>query len=83
MAHGVDRRTYLSGGRSLQGGAMPTISIGNLQDAEIRLLHVDSSSGVAMEPYWRLWTSLTGGAYTTLGDDQSLSEVILELLSLI
>ncbi len=36
-----------------------------------------------MEPYWRLWTSLTGGAYTTLGDDQSLSEVILELLSLI
>ncbi len=28
MAHGVDRRTYLSGGRSLQGGAMPTISTG-------------------------------------------------------
>lgn len=58
-------------------------ALGNLQDAEIRLLHVDSSSGVATEPYWRLWTSLTGGAYTTLGDDQSLSEVIIELLSLL
>lgn len=49
----------------------------------IRLLHVDSSSGATMEPYWRLWTSQTGGAYTSLGEDRPLSEVIIELLSLI
>ena len=49
----------------------------------LRLLHVDSQPGAFTERYWWLWTSKTGGAFTTLGDDRSLSEVIIELLGLI
>jgi len=49
----------------------------------VRLLFVDSSSGSAIERYWRTWTSLTGGSYAQLRDSRPLSEVIAELLSLL
>ena len=55
-------------------------ALGNLRDAGIRLLHVDSSG---YENYWRTWTAATGGAYAKLADDRTLSEVVLELLALI
>jgi subtilisin family serine protease len=60
-----------------QGGA-----IAGLKAAGIRLLQVDSSGGSRIEPYWRLWTSQTGGAYTKLArdDGRTLSEITLELL---
>jgi hypothetical protein len=60
-------------------------TIADLKTAGIRLLHVDSSGGSSVEPYWRLWTSQTGGAYTRLtrDDGRTLSEIVLELLRLI
>jgi hypothetical protein len=60
-------------------------AIADLKSAGIRLLHVDSSGGSSVEPYWRLWTSQTGGAYTRLtrDDGRTLSEIVLELLRLI
>jgi subtilisin family serine protease len=58
-------------------------ALAQLHDSGARLLHVDSSFGSETEPYWRYWTSLTGGAYTRLGDDRSLSEVTIELLGLL
>jgi subtilisin family serine protease len=56
-----------------------------LKTAGIPLLQVDSSGGGEIEPYWRLWTSRTGGAYTSLAptDGRTLSEVIIDLLGLI
>jgi len=57
-----------------------------LQDASdsgLKLLFVDSSGSSNIEPYWRTWTSLTGGAYARLGDSEPLPDVILELLGLI
>jgi hypothetical protein len=63
-----------------QGG-----TLASLQAAKVKLLQVDSSGGTTIEPYWRYWASQTGGAYTKLerDDGRSLSEVILELLSLL
>jgi hypothetical protein len=60
-------------------------TIADLKAAKIRLLHVDSSGGSGVEPYWRLWTSQTGGAYTRLtrDDGRTLSEIVIELLRLI
>jgi subtilisin family serine protease len=60
-------------------------TLASLQSAKIKLLHVDSSGDTGIEPYWRYWASQTGGAYTKLNrdDGRSLSEVILELLSLL
>jgi subtilisin family serine protease len=55
----------------------------SMRTAGIRLLAVDSSGSTSVEPYWRHWASLTGGAYTRLGDERSLSSVIVELLSLV
>jgi subtilisin family serine protease len=63
-----------------QGGA-----IAGLKATQIHLLTVDSSFGSSIEPYWRLWSSQTGGAYTSLAPDdgRTLSEITLELLRLI
>lgn len=60
-------------------------TLGSLKTAKVKLLEVDSSGGTSIEPYWRYWASQTGGAYTKLNrdDGRSLSEVILELLSLL
>ena len=58
-------------------------ALGELNAAGIRLLHVDSSGGSTMEPYWRSWVSLTNGSYVQLDDGRSLSDAIVELLSLL
>ncbi len=58
-------------------------ALGELNAAGIRLLHVDSSGGSTMEPYWRSWVSLTNGSYVKLDDGRSLSDAIVELLSLL
>jgi len=50
---------------------------------DTRLLHVDSATVTGTEPYWRYWTSMTGGAYTRLSGDRTLTDVVVELLSLI
>lgn len=55
----------------------------DLKESGARLLHVDSSGGNDTEPYWRYWSSLTGGGYTQLESDHLLSEVIIELLGTI
>lgn len=59
-------------------------ALADLRAAGIRLLHVDRS-GIGTEPYWRFWTSRTGGAYTTQtpSDGRSLSDVLIELLRLV
>ncbi|MCP4309591.1 MAG: S8 family serine peptidase [bacterium] len=54
-----------------------------LNAAGIRLLHVDSSRGSTMEPYWRSWVSLTNGSYAKLDEGRSLSDAIVELLTLL
>lgn len=59
------------------------VALASLRDSGIRLLHVDSSGWSGIESHWRTWTSITGGGYTRLGSDRSLSEVIVELLTLI
>ena len=53
-----------------------------LESAGIRLLHVEQSS-TGFEANWRYWTSLTGGAYTTLSGERTLSDVVIELLGLV
>jgi hypothetical protein len=58
-------------------------ALASMHTAKIKLLEVDSSRSTSVEPYWRYWTSLTGGAYTRLGSDRSLSSVITELLALV
>ncbi|MEV6598566.1 S8 family serine peptidase [Actinoplanes sp. NPDC051346] len=60
-------------------------ALASLRDRNVKLLQVDSSGDTTLEPYWRHWASQTGGAYTKLDrdDGRSLSEVILELLSLL
>lgn len=58
-------------------------ALAELNAAGIRLLHVDSSGGSTMEPYWRSWVSLTNGSYVRLDDGRALSDAIVELLSLL
>lgn len=53
-----------------------------LRSADIRLLHVQQRFTL-FEPNWRYWTSLTGGAYTTLDGGRTLSDVVIELLGLV
>lgn len=55
-------------------------AITSAMDSDLKLLFVDSSGGATIEPYWRTWSSQTGGAYTRLDDTESLSEAILDLL---
>lgn len=49
---------------------------------DIHLLTVDSGYGYT-EDYWRLWSSMTGGGYTSLTGGETLGDIILELLALI
>jgi hypothetical protein len=54
-----------------------------LTQQDIHLLQVDSSDDLKIEPYWRYWTSLTGGSYARLSGGRALSDVLIELISLI
>jgi hypothetical protein len=54
-----------------------------LDAQDIHLLQVDSSEHPTIEPYWRYWTSLTAGSYQQLSGDRALSDVLIELISLI
>ncbi len=54
-----------------------------LDAQDIHLLHVDSSEDPKIEPYWRRWTSLTGGSYVRLSGGRALADVLIELISLI
>jgi subtilisin family serine protease len=68
----------------LQDDALPA-----LVDRNIHLLYIDSSGDADFEPYWRYWTSVTGGAYAAINQDGTipgslnLSELIMNLLGLI
>jgi subtilisin family serine protease len=92
----VDGGTFLPFDTGIDPGRNATIECGGGDDIDfqddalaaldaqdIHLLQVDSSDDDELEPYWRHWTSLTGGSYQLLSGGRALSDVLIELISLI
>jgi hypothetical protein len=101
LNQGIDSPPLPSADTGIDPGPNGTIDCGgddiDLQDdalpaliaSKVHLLHIDSSGDANLEPYWRYWTSFTGGAYApinqdgTIPGDLNLSALIMELLGLI